>query len=98
MQGSYKNSGQRCTTLKRMLVQKRVVAAFVDLVVEKARVWSFGDPFDTANRMGTVIYVAAAQIFDARVNETIANGAGCGSAIDATARCSRRPWSMASIP
>jgi putative phosphonoacetaldehyde dehydrogenase len=75
VQGSYKNSGQRCTAVKRMLVQKRVAANFADLVVEKTRAWSFGDPFDTSNSMGTVIDVAAAQLFESRVNEAIANGA-----------------------
>ncbi|HEY2019863.1 phosphonoacetaldehyde dehydrogenase [Paraburkholderia sp.] len=75
VQGSYKNSGQRCTAVKRMLVQKRVVADFTELVVEKTRAWSFGDPFDAANQMGTVIDATAAQLFEARVNEAVAGGA-----------------------
>ncbi|EDT06482.1 phosphonoacetaldehyde dehydrogenase [Paraburkholderia graminis C4D1M] len=75
VQGSYKNSGQRCTAVKRMLVQQRVAADFAELVVEKTRAWRFGDPFDAANQMGTVIDVAAAQLFESRVNEAIAGGA-----------------------
>ena len=50
-------------------------ADFADLVVEKTRAWRFGDPFDEANQMGTVIDVAAAQLFESRVNEAIAGGA-----------------------
>ena len=75
VQGSYKNSGQRCTAVKRILVQKSVAAEFTDLVVEKTRAWSYGDPFDLANQMGTVIDEAAAQLFEARVNAAVAQGA-----------------------
>ncbi|MBB5508205.1 phosphonoacetaldehyde dehydrogenase [Paraburkholderia atlantica] len=75
VQGSYKNSGQRCTAVKRMLVQQRVAVEFTERVVEKTRAWTFGDPFDASNQMGTVIDAAAAQLFEARVNEAVAAGA-----------------------
>jgi len=75
VQGSYKNSGQRCTAVKRMLVHERVAAAFTDAVVEKTRTWRFGDPTDPANDMGTVIDEAAARQFQARVDEALAQGA-----------------------
>ncbi|MBV8628499.1 MAG: phosphonoacetaldehyde dehydrogenase, partial [Paraburkholderia sp.] len=75
VQGSYKNSGQRCTAVKRMLVQKSVASRFTELVVEKTRAWSYGDPFDAANQMGTVIDEAAAMSFEARVKEAVAHGA-----------------------
>ncbi|CAG4922976.1 phosphonoacetaldehyde dehydrogenase [Paraburkholderia gardini] len=75
VQGSYKNSGQRCTAVKRMLVQKSVAARFTELVVEKTRAWVYGDPFDTASQMGTVIDEAAAMFFESRVNEAVAQGA-----------------------
>jgi putative phosphonoacetaldehyde dehydrogenase len=75
VQGSYKNSGQRCTAVKRMLVHEAVAARFTEAVVEKTRAWSYGDPADAANDMGTVIDEAAATLFEARVNEAIAQGA-----------------------
>ena len=59
--GSYKNSGQRCTAVKRMLVHESVAARFTDLVVEKTRQWSFGDPGDPKVEMGTVIDEQAAR-------------------------------------
>ena len=40
VQGSYKNSGQRCTAVKRMLVHEAVAARFTELVVEKTRRWT----------------------------------------------------------
>ncbi|HEV3106385.1 MAG TPA: phosphonoacetaldehyde dehydrogenase [Trinickia sp.] len=75
VQGSYKNSGQRCTAVKRMLVQRSIAARFTECVVEKTRAWTYGDPFDSVNQMGTVIDEAAAKLFEARVNEAIAQGA-----------------------
>ena len=73
--GSYKNSGQRCTAVKRMLVQESVVARFTELVVEKTRQWRHGDPSDASVDMGTVIDETAARLFEARVNEAVSQGA-----------------------
>ena len=75
VQGSYKNSGQRCTAVKRMLVHESVADDFADRVVEKTRAWTFGDPSDPKVEMGTVIDEAAARHFEMRVNEAIAAGA-----------------------
>jgi putative phosphonoacetaldehyde dehydrogenase len=75
VQGSYKNSGQRCTAVKRMLVHEAVAARFTELVVEKTRAWSFGDPSDPKVEMGTVIDEAAARLFESRVSEAVTQGA-----------------------
>jgi putative phosphonoacetaldehyde dehydrogenase len=75
VQGSYKNSGQRCTAVKRMLVHSSVADAFVEQVVAKTRAWKFGNPADASNDMGTVIDEAAARFFESRVNEAVAQGA-----------------------
>jgi putative phosphonoacetaldehyde dehydrogenase len=73
--GSYKNSGQRCTAVKRILVQQSVADAFVEKLLEKTRAWTYGDPMDETLDMGTVIDSAAAKLFEARVNEAVAAGA-----------------------
>jgi len=75
VQGSYKNSGQRCTAVKRMLVHEAVAPRFTELVVEKTRAWSFGDPSDPKVEMGTVIDEAAARLFQSRVAEAVSQGA-----------------------
>jgi len=75
VQGSYKNSGQRCTAIKRMLVQESVADRFTELVVAKTKAWRYGDPSDASNEMGTVIDEAAARLFESRVNDAIAQGA-----------------------
>jgi len=73
--GSYKNSGQRCTAVKRMLVHERVADQFVELLVAKTRAVKYGDPLDPATDMGTVIDEAAAIDFEARVNDATSRGA-----------------------
>ena len=73
--GSYKNSGQRCTAVKRMLVQENVADRFVELLVEKTRAVKYGDPFDPAMDMGTVIDEPAAKRFENVVNEAVNGGA-----------------------
>lgn len=75
VQGSYKNSGQRCTAVKRMLVHTKVAATFTDMVVDKTRAWSHGDPSNPKTDMGTVIDETAARLFESRVDEAIAQGA-----------------------
>jgi len=73
--GSYKNSGQRCTAVKRMLVHESVADHFTELLLEKTRAIRYGDPMDESMDMGTVIDEAAAMHFEAVVNEAIAQGA-----------------------
>ena len=75
VQGSYKNSGQRCTAVKRMLVHSKVAERFTELVVEKTRAWKFGDPADPGTEMGTVIDEEAARLFETRVKQAVAAGA-----------------------
>ncbi len=73
--GSYKNSGQRCTAIKRMLVHESVAQRFTERLLEKTRAVKYGDPMDPATDMGTVIDEAAARSFEDKVNEAVAAGA-----------------------
>jgi phosphonoacetaldehyde dehydrogenase len=73
--GSYKNSGQRCTAVKRILVIEGVADRFAELVVEKTRRLVCGDPKDPKTDIGAVITEQAACLFEARVKDAIAKGA-----------------------
>ena len=73
--GSYRNSGQRCTAVKRMLVHEAVADRFVELLVEKSRAVVYGDPMDPRTDMGTVIDEAAARSCEDKVNDAIGRGA-----------------------
>jgi putative phosphonoacetaldehyde dehydrogenase len=79
--GSYRNSGQRCTAVKRILVHEAVADRFVEALLAKTRAWSYGDPTDPAIDMGTVIDEPAALSFEAKVNDAVARGAKllCGN-------------------
>jgi len=74
-QGSYKNSGQRCTAVKRILVHEKIAEAFVEALVEQTKKWSYGDPLDPKVDMGTVINEDAAKLFERRVNDACNRGA-----------------------
>ncbi len=65
--GATGNSGQRCTAVKRILVQESVADKFVPLVLEKARKIRFGDPQDPETELGCVISDVAAELFEKRV-------------------------------
>ena len=73
--GLYKNSGQRCTAIKRMLVQESVADRFVELLVAKTKAWTYGDPMDPKLDMGTVVDEAAARYCEDKVNEAVGKGA-----------------------
>ena len=73
--GSYKNSGQRCTAVKRILVHEKIAAPFIEALVEETRKWAYGDPLDPKVEMGTVISEDAAKLFERRVNDACAQGA-----------------------
>ncbi|MCP4048281.1 MAG: phosphonoacetaldehyde dehydrogenase [Gammaproteobacteria bacterium] len=65
--GATKNSGQRCTAVKRILCQEKIADKFAELVLEGARKIRFGDPMDPATDLGTVVHEQAAETFENRV-------------------------------
>ncbi|HEX5326607.1 MAG TPA: phosphonoacetaldehyde dehydrogenase [Acetobacteraceae bacterium] len=75
VQGATKNSGQRCTAVKRILVVDSVADAFAEAVLVRARRLKAGDPMDPATDVGTVISDRAAALFQQRVNDAVAAGA-----------------------
>src|SRR6478609_6054835 len=73
--GATKNSGQRCTAVKRILCVEAVAGDFAALVLEKARRLTFGDPMDPATDVGTVINARSAALFQGRVDDAVTQGA-----------------------
>jgi aldehyde dehydrogenase (NAD+) len=74
-EGSYRNSGQRCTAVKRILVQEGIAENFTHRLVEKTKEYNCGDPTDEATRVGTVIDEQAAIYLETVVKEAVAAGA-----------------------
>jgi len=73
--GATKNSGQRCTAVKRILCQEKVYDKFVPLVLERAKKIKFGNPKDIKTDMGTVVSEEAAKLFEQRVKKAEQDGA-----------------------
>lgn len=73
--GATKNSGQRCTAVKRILVQEPAADEFAELLAAKARRLVCGNPVDPETDVGTVIDENAAKLFEARVNDAVGRGA-----------------------
>ncbi len=65
--GATKNSGQRCTAVKRILVQPKVADAFVEKVLARAKKIKFGDPENSDTDLGCVVNAATAEMFEKRV-------------------------------
>jgi aldehyde dehydrogenase (NAD+) len=74
-EGSFRNSGQRCTAVKRILVHQRIAEGFTLRLVEKTREYVCGDPMDEATRVGTVIDEQSAMHLETVVKEAVAAGA-----------------------
>ena len=73
--GATGNSGQRCTAVKRILVQDSVADAFVPKVLERAKAIRFGDPMDPATELGCVVHAKAAELIEKRVYMAAEQGA-----------------------
>jgi putative phosphonoacetaldehyde dehydrogenase len=73
--GATGNSGQRCTAVKRILVQESIADDVVPLILEKAKAIRFGDPMDPDTQLGCVISQEAAEVFENRVLEAEKLGA-----------------------
>jgi len=73
--GGTQNSGQRCTAVKRILVEASVADALADLITLAAARLRVGDPFNPETDVGTLIDEEAAERVEVRVADAIADGA-----------------------
>lgn len=74
-EGSFRNSGQRCTAVKRILVHEKIKDSFIEKFVAKTKEYSCGDPFDPETRVGTVIDEASAFYLEGVVKKAVEQGA-----------------------
>jgi aldehyde dehydrogenase (NAD+) len=74
-EGCFRNSGQRCTAVKRLLIQEPILEEFTQRLVEKTGEYLCGDPSDDETRVGTVIDEAAAMTLERRVRQAVDEGA-----------------------
>ena len=74
-EGSFKNSGQRCTAVNRILVEEKVLEEFTGRLLERAREYRSGDPMDPETRVGTVISEESAVRLEGLVRKAVQDGA-----------------------
>lgn len=74
-EGAYRNSGQRCTAVKRILVHEKIAEEFTKRLVEKTKEYTCGDPSNPETRVGTVIDEAAAIYLENVVKKSVEQGA-----------------------
>ena len=75
MAGIFRNSGQRCTAIRRVIVHESLADAYAARLAERVSQLRYGDPRDPQTDVGTVIDEQAAQTIEARVADAVAAGA-----------------------
>jgi aldehyde dehydrogenase (NAD+) len=61
--GAVGTAGQRCTTLRRLFLHKKIAGAFTERLIEAYRQVRIGDPTDPTTLMGPLIDETAVEIF-----------------------------------
>ncbi|QDT56991.1 Succinate-semialdehyde dehydrogenase [NADP(+)] GabD [Caulifigura coniformis] len=74
-EGCFRNSGQRCTAVRRVMVQEGVVEEFTKRFLALAKTYLCGDPTSEAVLVGTVIDEAAAVGLEQAVQDAVNRGA-----------------------
>ncbi len=73
--GATRNSGQRCTAVKRILADMAIADELVERIDFELAALRVGDPFDPSTDVGTLIDEEAALVVERRVVGAIAHGA-----------------------
>ena len=71
---AFDNSGQRCTSIKRILLQNDIAYDFIEQFVELVKQLKCGDPMDNDVDIGCVINEDAAVLIQDRVDRAIKDG------------------------
>ncbi len=72
---AFANSGQRCTSIKRILLHNSIAEKFIQEFLELTKKIKYGNPLDPEINMGTVINEEAAIKIQDRVDDSIREGA-----------------------
>jgi acyl-CoA reductase-like NAD-dependent aldehyde dehydrogenase len=68
-------SGQACTSVQRVYVQRPAVDGFLERFLPRVRALTVGDPYDEATDVGPVISTEARDRIQAWIGEAVASGA-----------------------
>ncbi|MEG3618570.1 aldehyde dehydrogenase family protein [Magnetovibrio sp. PR-2] len=73
--GAFGNNGQRCTSIKRIIVQGEIADEFVKQFVESASKLKIGHPLDPSTDIGPLINESAAEKVEQAIQAGIRDGA-----------------------
>src|ERR1700704_2113636 len=73
--GSFFHQGQICLNTRRIIVQRRIYAEFLEKFIARTKTLPSGDPLNPKTLIGPLITRAAVELVDARVKEAVAKGA-----------------------
>ena len=73
--GAYGNNGERCTSVKRFVIEESIADEFIDRFVAVTGELRVGDQLDPTVSIGPLINARAARIIHERIEATIAGGA-----------------------
>ena len=73
--GCFKYSGQRCTSVRRVIVHNKIADKFIKKLLLNVKNITFGDPKKKSNNLGVLIDRSALNIVTRRINKSIRNGA-----------------------
>ncbi|BDU50520.1 aldehyde dehydrogenase family protein [Haliovirga abyssi] len=75
VKGTFRNSGQRCDAVSRVLIEKEIKNEFIEKVLEESKKYKLGDPLDKKTQVGPVINKKAIERVDRLVKDAIKKGA-----------------------
>jgi glyceraldehyde-3-phosphate dehydrogenase [NAD(P)+] len=73
--GAFKNAGQRCDAVSRVLVEAPVYEAYVEAALAEAESWTCGDPRDDGVKVGPLVTPEAAEAVKRLVDDAVGKGA-----------------------
>jgi len=73
--GAFGNNGERCTSIKRIIIEDKIADNFIGRVAEEAGSLKVGDQLNPATYIGPLIDEASAKEVDERVSDAVDRGA-----------------------
>src|SRR6202163_4636929 len=73
--GSFFHQGQICLNTRRIIIQRKIYAEFLEKFVARTKTLPSGDPLNPKTLIGPLITRAAVELVDGRVKEAVAKGA-----------------------
>lgn len=95
--GAFKNAGQRCDAVSRVLVEESVYDAYLERALKEVERWPVGDPRAEETKVGPMVNEKAA----ARVNQLVDDAVGKGARLLAggdVADAYHQPTVLADVP